>query len=252
MRGKKAYIIGVAAVILVFGIWVIREFKIRYQEDRILDPDKVSGLKKAPKSQTKDSNTAEVDYVVINDEKARAPQFSFVNQNKDTITEQDYKGKVYLVEFFYTSCPTICPVMNENLVEIAKEFKDNEEFGIASFTIDPEHDTSEVLKEYAERHEITHPNWNFLTGDQNDIYNLAEQDFKIIAQENENEPGGIMHDGMFVLIDKDGYIRAREDDFGNSIIYYRGYVERDATPELGEEEPQINELIEDIKALLNE
>lgn len=253
MKGKKGYIIGMSLIILVFGLWVIKEFKARHMQGRLyLDQDPISNQTTQRKNSKKKKPKVEVDYVLLNDEKAKAPSFSFINQDQDTISEKDYNGKVYLVEFFYTSCPNICPIMNQNLVEVSKEFKNHKDFGIASFTIDPRHDTPEVLKEYAENHGITHPNWNFLTGKASAIYRLAEQDFKLIAQEDENEPGGIMHDGMFVLIDKEGYIRSRKDDFGNPLIYYRGYVERNAIPDIGEEEPQINELIEDIQTLLEE
>lgn len=250
MKGKRGYIIGLSIIILVFGLWVIKNFKYRYQHNEILKPDKLSGLKTAPKKQ-KDAQF-DVGYIVLNDEKQKAPDFKFIDQNHDTITQKDYEGKVYVVEFFYTTCPTICPVMNQNLIEIADEFKNNKKFGIASFSIDPKHDTPDVLKRYAENYGIVHPNWHFLTGKQNDIYTLAQKDFKLTAQEDPNEPGGILHDGMFALIDKDGYFRSRKDDYGNPIYYYRGFIERDATPEVGQEEPQINELIEDIKALLHE
>lgn len=251
---KKAYIIGLSIIILLFGLWVIKNFNYRYNHDELLQPDKVTGLKNAPKKakKNKKEDKVSVDYIILNGEKAKAPSFGFTDQNGDTITDQDYKGKVYVVEFFYSTCPTICPIMNENLVEVSNEFKNRKDFGIASFSIDPAHDTPEVLKEYAETHGIEHPNWHLLTGNQSDIYTLAQNDFKLVAQNDPDEPGGILHDGLFVLIDKDGYIRSRQDEFGNPLIYYRGYIERDAPSQLGQEEPQINELIQDIDYLLNE
>lgn len=251
MKGKKGYTIGVSIIILLFGLWVIKNFKYRYNNNMLLNPDKLTGLKHAPQKEKR--NAVEVGFIEINGEKAKVPSFKFINQDRDTITEKDYKGKVYLVEFFYTSCPTICPIMNDNLLEIAEEYKGNKRFGIASFSIDSYNDTPEELKAYAERTGIDqHPNWNLMTGEQTDIYNLAQNDFKLIAQDDQNEPGGILHDGLFVLVDQNGYIRSRKDDFGNPLIYYRGYIERDAQPEFGVEEPQINELIEDIKELLHE
>lgn len=249
MKGKKGYIIGLSVIILLFGIWAIKEFKHRYSHDQILQADKMTGRKTAPKSK-KIEKTEELEYIVLHGEKAKAPDFEFINQNNDTITSSDYKGKVYVVEFFYTSCPTICPIMNQNLVEVAEEFKNNDDFGIASFSIDPKRDTPEALKEYAAKHEIVHPNWNLLTGEEDKIYDLALEGFKLTAQDDPEEPGGIMHDGLFVLVDQEGYIRSRKDDFGNPIIYYRGFIERDAPAELGQEEPQINELIEDIHNLV--
>ncbi len=252
MKGKKGYIIGVSIIILVFGLWVIKNFKYRYQNDMLLQPDKVSGLKTAPDAHKNKTKDTQVGYIMINDQKLKAPNFKFIDQHKDSISQKDYEGKVYVVEFFYTTCPTICPIMNENLGEIADTFKDNKKFGIASFSIDPQHDTPEVLEAYAKNHGIVHPNWHLMTGDQEELYRLAQNDYKLTAQEDPNEPGGILHDGMFALIDKDGYFRSRTDEHGNPILYYRGFVKRDARPEVGQEEPQINELIEDIKALLHE
>lgn len=249
MKGKRGYIIGMTIIILVFGLWVIKNFNYRYKHDQIIDRDKITGLKKAPEKSDHKKLT-EVDYIILNDEKAKAPSFHFIDQNRDSITDKNYNGKVYLVEFFYSTCPTICPIMNDNLAEIANEFKDRDDFGIASFSIDPKHDTPEVLLEYAEMHGVNHPNWHLLTGDQNQIYDLAFQGYRLTAQEDINEPGGIMHDGLFVLIDQDGYIRSRKDDFGNPLIYYRGYIERKAVIQPGDEEPQIDELIEDIHYLL--
>lgn len=251
MREKRAYIIGLSIIILIFGLWVIKNFNYRYQHNEILQPDKLSGLRKTPKKEKSDDQNSVVDFVVLNGEKQKAPDFKFIDQNKDTISQKDYAGKVYLVEFFYTTCPTICPIMNENLGEIAEEFKNNKKFGIASFSIDSKNDTPEVLKKYAEDHDITHPNWHLLTGDRSALYSLAENGYKITAQEDPNEPGGILHDGMFALVDKDGYFRSRKDEHGNSIIYYRGYVKRGSVADIGEE-PQIDELIEDIKLLLHE
>jgi len=189
-------------------------------------------------------------YIEINGEKKKAPQFEFINQEGDTITNEDYNGKVYLVEFFFTTCPTICPIMNKNLVEIQNEFKSNNDFGIASFSIDPNHDTPEVLAEYAENYGIEHPNWNLMTGNRDNIYNLANKGFGLYAGEDAQAAGGFAHQGMFALVDQEGYIRSRKDQFGNPVIYYRGSVERNKSVVEGEEEPQIDILIEDIKTLL--
>src|SRR5699024_138503 len=209
MKGKKGYIIGLSIIILVFGLFTVKNFIYRAQNDKLISADDITGLK-GPKENDNDKLT-EVGYVVLNGEKAKAPAFEFIDQNGDTITNEDYAGKVYVVEFFYTSCPTICPIMNQNLLEVSEEFKGNKKFGIASFTIDPKHDTQATLKAYAKKHGITNPNWHLMTGKQSDIYSLARNGFKIIAQEKASAPGGIMHDGMFVLVDKDGYIRSRKD-----------------------------------------
>jgi len=253
MKKKSAYIIGLSIIILIFGIFTIKNFIYRDAHGKLVDPDDVSGLKKMPGKEKKE-NTAKkrVGYILLNGKKKKAPSFRLIDQNGDTISNNDYKGKVYVVEFFYTTCPTICPVMNENLKEVSKAFKGNKKFGIASFSIDPEHDTQKVLKEYAEKHDITNPNWHLLTGARDSIYDLAQKGFLLNAEEDPNEPGGILHSGMFALIDQDGFLRSRKDDYGNPIIYYRGFIKRGAAPEVGQEKPQIDALIKDIKDLLHE
>ena len=140
--------------------------------------------------------------------------------------------------------------MNKNLVDIQNNFPDNNDFGIASFTINPENDTPEVLKEYANRYGVTNPNWHFLTGDKDAIYNLANTGFNLYAEQVEGAPGGFEHSGNFALIDKEGFIRSRKDDFGNPKIYYKGIIsETEKYDEEGEEE-EISMLKEDILKLL--
>lgn len=242
---KNSYI-GISLVILVFGIIFIPKIIDRIGKDEVVSSDRLN----VKKEKSEEASGEELAYIVLDGEKKKAPQFQFVNQDGDTISNADYEGKVYLVEFFFTTCPTICPIMNKNLVEIQDEFEVAEDFGIASFTIDPMHDTPEVLAEYAENHGIDHPNWNLLTGEREEIYKLANKGFGIYAGESAEAAGGFAHQGMFALIDKDGYIRSRRDQFGNPVIYYRGSVERNKSVAQGEEEPQIDVLIEDIKKLL--
>ncbi len=169
------------------------------------------------------------------------PPFSFINQNNDTITNQSYTGKVYVVEFFFTTCPSICPVMNQNMKVIQNEFLDEGNFGIASITINPEYDSPEVLKEYAIKYEVTSPNWHFLTGNHNEIYTLANEGFNLYVGEAPEVEGGFEHSGFFALIDQQGNIRSRIDANGNPIIYYDGL-----------EKEGIDMLKEDIKKLLKE
>lgn len=240
---KKSYI-GISLVILVFGIIFIPKIVDRISEDEVVSSDRLNRQK------VKKSSAESLAYIEINGEKKKAPAFQFINQDGDTISNEDYKGKVYLVEFFFTTCPTICPVMNRNLVEIQEEFEGEEDFGIASFSIDPAHDTPEVLSAYAEKYGIDHPHWNLMTGKKEKIYKLANKGFGIYAGEDTEAAGGFAHQGMFALIDKEGYIRSRRDRFGNPVIYYRGSVERNKSVTEGEEEPQIDMLIEDIKKLL--
>ncbi len=191
-------------------------------------------------------------YIMLNGEKRNVPPFGFINQDSLFITNEDYLGKVYVAEFFFTTCPTICPIMNRNLVQIQDEFREFDDFGVASFTINPDYDTPRVLKEYGAKYGITDMDWHLLTGDREEIYHLANVGFNIFAAQADGVPGGFEHSGLFALIDKEGYIRSRLDDFGNPIIYYRGTItEAQGTNSEGEEE-QISILKTDIKKLLAE
>lgn len=222
---KKYSYVGISLVILVFGIWVVSEYLARNSKQSL-------------------------SYIEIEGERKKVPEFDFRNQNNKTITNEDYLGKVYVVEFFFATCPTICPIMNENLLEVQDEFYGNMNFGIASFTINPEHDTPEVLKKHAEELGVKHPHWNFLTGDKDKIYELANKGFNIYAREDEKAEGGFEHSGFFALIDQEGYIRSRKDEAGNSIIFYQGSVPIDNNSGEGHETQQIDILMEDIEILL--
>ena len=243
---KNYSYIGISLVILIFGIIFIPKIIDRINDDEVVSTDRLN----QPRIKNSKETGEALSYIVLDGEKKKAPEFEFINQNGDTISNEDYKGKVYLVEFFFTTCPTICPIMNKNLVEIQDVFKGKDEFGIASFSIDPSHDTPEVLAEYAKNYGIDSPNWNLMTGDRNEIYKLANQGFGLYAGEDADAAGGFAHQGMFALVDKEGYIRSRKDQFGNPLIYYRGSVERNKSVARGEEEPQIDILIEDINKLL--
>ncbi|MBC9794843.1 SCO family protein [Sinomicrobium weinanense] len=226
-KGNYTYI-WVSLVILVFGIIFIPKIIDRVKEGNIVDSDRHKIGQESKKSKAEDLVTV-----------GEVPPFKFTDQYNNTITNEDYKGKVYVVEFFFTTCPTICPVMNENMIKIQNAFQDNSGFGIASFTINPENDTPEVLKAYAEKYGVKHPNWHFLTGDQDAIYNLANNGFNLYAGVNPEVEGGFEHSGMFALIDGEGNIRSRTDKFGNPMVYYDGL-----------EEEGIAMLKEDIAALL--
>lgn len=239
--------VGIAFTILVFGIIFVPKII-----DRISKGDinrKESRTDYANENKTKDSGLA---FIEINGQRKKVPPFSFTDHNGKTITNKDYEGKVYVVEFFFTTCPTICPKMNANLIQIQNTFKDFNNFGVASFTINPEHDTPEVLKNYAERYGITNPHWHLMTGDKEAIYKLANQGFNLYTAEEETAAGGFEHSGNFALIDKNGFIRSRRDNFGNPIIYYKGTVsEAEQVDDDGSSE-EISALKEDIKKLLNE
>jgi protein SCO1/2 len=223
---KKNYsFIGIAFIILLFGIYTVPKVVARFQPD------------------------AKLEYLKTNEanpQKRKVPEFEFINQDGRTITNKDYAGKVYVVEFFFSTCPSICPIMNQKMVTIQDEFFGNPNFGIASISITPEIDTQAVLRAYAKANGITHRNWHLLTGKTDTVvYALAKQGFKLYAGKGEEEHGGFEHSGYFALVDKDGFIRSRKDDNGNTIIYYNA-LEDNGFPD------QIKELKEDIKILLNE
>jgi protein SCO1/2 len=242
MEKRKYTYVWVSLVILVFGIIFI---------PRIIDRIKGGTIVQNDRMNVKPNDNA-LAYVLMNGKKRKVPNFAFLNQDSLLVTDKDYKGKVFVVEFFFTSCPSICPIMNQNLVGIQNTFKADENFGIASFSITPDYDTPSVLKEYAERNGITDLDWNLMTGDSEKILDLANSGFYIFAAEAPEVAGGFEHSGLFALVDKNGYLRSRVDSFGNPIVYYRGTItEAQGVNEEGEKE-QISILKEDIKKLLQE
>lgn len=225
---NKSYI-GISFIILVFGIIFI---------PRIIDRIKNNDVTKIDRLNTNGPQETSEDLLQMI---GPAPKFNLTNQFNQPISNEDYKGKVFLVEFFFSTCPTICPIMNQNMIKIQNHFEGNQNFGIVSITINPEHDTPEVLKVHADHLGVTNSNWNFLSSDKNYIFDLANKGFNIYAGQNKDVDGGFEHSGLFALIDKNGNIRSRKDDFGNPIVYYDGL-----------EEAGIIALKQDIKVLLEE
>lgn len=226
MKNKKLVALVVIAVII--GVFAIYEIGVRIKNNSVVEG---GGL-----NQVTGHNQAKSLKII-----GRAPAFSLINQHNMAFTNKDFLGKVYVLEFFFSTCPTICPKMNQNLLQVAKTFNGNPNFGIASITINPENDTPEVLKKHAEQLGITSKNWHFLTGNADYILNLSNKGFNLYAGVNKKANGGFEHSGLFALIDKNGYIRSRQDDYGNPIVYYDG-LQPDG----------IAALINDIKLLLRE
>ncbi|MDT0539227.1 SCO family protein [Croceitalea sp. P059] len=240
-KKQKYTYVWVSAIILIFGVFAVYEITKRLKQGTVVENDRLgSTVVVSPLS-----------YIVSNGQKRKVPDFSFLNQDSVLVSNKDYLGKVYVVDFFFTTCPTICPVMTSNLVELQNTFSDTE-LGFASFTINPRYDTPLVLKRYSKRYGITNENWNLMTGDQQEIYNLAREGFYILANEVDDAPGGFEHSGMFALVDKQGYIRSRTDRFGNPLIYYRGTIKEQQGVNNEGEAQQITILKEDIQKLLAE
>ena len=161
----------------------------------------------------------------------KIPDFKFLNQDSVWISEKNMAGKIYVADFFFTTCPTICPKMKTQLLRIYDKFAEDDRVRILSHTIDPEYDGVRVLKEYAKKLNITSPRWNLLTGKKSDIYRLGEKSYMVAAQEDANEVGGFVHSGAFILVDQNRHVRGIYD---------------------GTKEEDVNHLIEDMTLLLKE
>ena len=220
--------------------------------DRVNNDDISRSESRSLKFDNFEKNIEPLSYLLLNNERKKVPDFKFINQNEELISNNDYLGKVYIVEFFFTTCTTICPIMNTNLVHIQNSFTAFPDFGIASFSINPEYDTSEVLRLYAKDNDITNPNWNLMTGERNEIYKLANDGFNLYTAASSDFIDGFEHSGYFAIIDKEGYIRSRVDQFGNPKIYYKGSVNFDEKLDNNGEAEEITLLKEDLLKLLNE
>jgi protein SCO1/2 len=138
--------------------------------------------------------------------------FAFVNQIGDTIRKEDMAGKIYVADFFFTTCPTICPVMKKEMLRVYEQFKGEPNFRILSHSIDPSHDTQAVLKDYAEKLGVPDAaTWNFLTGDQEKIFEIGQTSYLTTTMADDMEPGGFLHSGAFLLVDQQGRIRGVYD-----------------------------------------
>lgn len=162
-------------------------------------------------------------------------KFSFLNQEGKQITQEDVKGKVFVAEYFFTTCGTICPIMNQQMQRVHKAYKDNSDFRILSFSVNPEVDTVEQMKRYAEQHGADSKQWFFLTGTREKLYDLARKSFFVLKPaeaENQGDVGSdFIHTNNFVLVDKEMRIR--------------GYYDGTNTKEVDEMIKDINQLLEE-------
>ena len=156
--------------------------------------------------------------------------YTFTDQEGKEVSQQLFNGKIYVVDFFFTSCPTICPIMKSQMLRVYEAFEEQADFLLLSHTIDPAHDTVEVLHDFAQRLQVTASRWHMVTGPKDQIYATALL-YGLGAAEDKNAPGGFIHSGSFCLVDRQGRIRG----------YYKG-TEKEA----------VDRLIKDIGFLFNE
>ena len=167
---------------------------------------------------------------VIDNIVLKIDSFEVMDQDSQIITAQDFEGKIYIVDFFFTHCPTICPVMTKNMATVYDEFENDTNILFLSHTIDIKNDSVPQLKKYANKIGISSSKWHMVTADKMVIYDLADQ-YMVAAAEDPNSPGGYMHSGAFILMDGQHRIRG----------YYDGTMEED-----------VEQIIADIEVLKKE
>ena|ERR1700741_1239131 len=139
------------------------------------------------------------------------PDFEFTNQDGEKVNQEVVKGKIYVADYFFTTCQSICPVMSSQMERVAAKFKNNNTILFLSHTVNPEEDSVPVLKEYAERHHADSRQWQFLTGDKKALYELARKGYLLNAEEGTGGPDDFIHTQNFALIDKERRIRGFYD-----------------------------------------
>lgn len=154
--------------------------------------------------------------------------FSFVDQDSAVVTHKTFENKIYVADFFFTSCRTICPKMKTQMLRVYDSIENDPDILLISHTIDPEYDTVGLLHDFADRLGVKSDKWHFVTGDKEQIYNLAQTSYFATAMEDKSEPDGFIHSGAFLLIDKHRRIRGKYD---------------------GTEEKEVNRLLKDIRKL---
>jgi protein SCO1/2 len=193
---KKFFIIfGILSIIIYLGIY------------NLLSPEKM-----LPIYSPRDINPELVDSTVQhigNDHKIA--DFAFTNQNGKVITQKDYENTIYVADFFFTTCPTICPKMTDNMVWLQNQLKNNPEVKLLSFSVTPDIDTPEVLKKYAIEKGVNDSRWNLVTGNKKDIYYLARKSYLAVKTGTPDELYDMVHTENFILVDKNKRIRGFYD-----------------------------------------
>lgn len=157
--------------------------------------------------------------------------FKLLNQDSIWVGPDHFNNKIFVADFFFTSCPDICPVMKTQMLRVYEAYQNPELVGFLSHTIDPEYDTPEVLRDYADRLGITGDQWQFVTGPQEEVYRIAQKYYMVTAKDDPEAPRGVIHSGAFILVDKNKRIRGIYD---------------------GTKPEKVDLLISDIKSLLKE
>lgn len=210
-----AIVFGVISVIIIFIIYNTLNV---YQPLPIYQPSMVS--------------TELVDSTIQHQKKYhKIADFSLINQNGKTVTQNDYKNKIYVADFFFTTCQTICPIMTNHMVEIQKEILNTDDVMLLSHSVTPEIDTVEQLKRYAIKKGVNDKKWNLVTGDKKEIYQLARKSYLAVKDDGDGGPFDMVHTENFMLIDKKRQIRGFYD---------------------GTDPTDINRLLEDISILKKE
>jgi len=157
--------------------------------------------------------------------------FSFVNQDSATVTHETFAGKIYVADFFFTTCPSICPIMKTQMLRVYQRFEGNPNVMFLSHTVDPEIDTVPVLRNEANGMGISSDRWHLVTGDRRKIYDHGQSSYMVTSMEDKTAPGGVLHSGKFILVDKERRIRGTYN---------------------GTETESVDDLIRDMKILLAE
>ena len=215
-HSRKMTILWISAIVLIFGTIVIPSIAKRLKSDQVVDINRMA--------MTQD---------------AMYPAESLM-------------GKVTVVDFFFTTCPTICPIMSSNMSLLADTFKEDPYVQFVSISINPRYDTVDRLAVYKEKYNADSDQWYLLNGPVEEVYGLARDGFFMIAKEDDEAPGGFEHSGLFALIDSKGYLRSSIDYYGNPLIYYRATITPEEKVDENGEEEQISLLIKDINRLIEE
>lgn len=177
-----------------------------------------------------DFNPELVDITVQGIEEHAVADFELINQNGEKITQAQYSDKIYIADFFFTRCPSICPIMSNNMEKLQEKFLEEDDVMFLSLSVTPELDSVPILKEYAQKHGAIDNKWNITTGDKKHIYNLARKSYFAVVEQGDGGLQDFIHTPNFILVDKKKRIR--------------GVYE-------GTHDDEIDRIVQDIKILLN-